>query len=795
MRARSRIRLLAPLLVLTGLVALLLVMAARRSSLLRAAAAYGDGSSSCIPCHEDFYRLWHDSRHGLAMQPVTPEFIRRNIRSDGGKVKVADALWEAQVAGDSLIFTEWDDSGTAARYAALHVLGGKYLYYFLTPFPGGRLQVLPLAYDCSSDEWYGTTGSSVRHFESGGDAPLDWRSHLYTFNTSCHSCHVSQLETNYNPVANSYNTTWGEPGINCETCHGPGHDHIVASLRAGEGRVPRNLRIVRTGLFTAEQHNSACGSCHAKASVIAPDFPPGGLFYDYFDLVTLENPDYYADGRDLGENYTMTGWEMNRCAAAGSLHCVDCHTSGGRYRFSAENANDACLPCHSDKVSAVAAHSLHDAGSEGSRCVACHMPKSTFARMERSDHSFRPPVPRATLLFGSPNACNLCHSDRTAGWADEVVSERRRPGYQEEALADGRLLKMAREGDWSALELILGGLAEGRFDNVYATSFIRLLEGCDDPSRWEVLRRLTGHPSPLVRGAAAHSLHGDGSPEARERLLTLAGDSYRLVRINAAYALSGAPMKGLCRAERRRAEAALREYEASLTAQPDSWSAYYNLGLWHSNRGDYKKALAAYSRSVMLYPEAVMPLVNAGVIYYTVMDDVRQARELFTGALAADPRHEAALTNMALLCGEAGEYALAEKYYRQLLEVSERNAVAAYNLAVLIAPRDPDGAVSLSRRAMEWDRNNPKYARSCAYYLLERGDAAEAEEILSGTVARFPGYFDSYPLLADLLMKRGEAAKAAELLAAAARIEELTPGQKRVLAEQLALIRSSMEGR
>jgi len=27
-------------------------------------------------------------------------------------------------------------------------------------------------------------------------------------------------------------------------------------------------------------------------------------FFDHFDLVTLENPDFYPDGRDLGENYT-----------------------------------------------------------------------------------------------------------------------------------------------------------------------------------------------------------------------------------------------------------------------------------------------------------------------------------------------------------------------------------------------------------------------------------------------------------------------------------------------------------
>ena len=34
------------------------------------------GSKSCIECHGKFYRLWASSRHGLAMQPYTPEFAR-----------------------------------------------------------------------------------------------------------------------------------------------------------------------------------------------------------------------------------------------------------------------------------------------------------------------------------------------------------------------------------------------------------------------------------------------------------------------------------------------------------------------------------------------------------------------------------------------------------------------------------------------------------------------------------------------------------------------------------------------
>ena len=80
---------------------------------------------------------------------------------------------------------------------------------------------------------------------------------------------------------------------------------------------------------------------------------------------------------------------MSPCAKDGKLHCVSCHTSSGRYRFKKENFNNACLPCHEERVNNVAAHSRHPAESEGSKCISCHMPKTEFARMVRSDHSMR----------------------------------------------------------------------------------------------------------------------------------------------------------------------------------------------------------------------------------------------------------------------------------------------------------------------------------------------------------------------------------------------------------------------
>ena len=125
------------------------------------------------------------------------------------------------------------------------------------------------------------------------------------------------------------------------------------------------------------------------------------MFFDHFDLVTLEDPDYYPDGRDLGENYTFTSWTMSPCVQSGTLDCLHCHTSSGRFRQKGE-PNQACMPCHALRVASAPQHTHHPEGSPGNHCIACHMPMTEFARMQRSDHSMLPPTPSATVAFESP---------------------------------------------------------------------------------------------------------------------------------------------------------------------------------------------------------------------------------------------------------------------------------------------------------------------------------------------------------------------------------------------------------
>ena len=289
------------------------------------------GSSSCRECHEHFYKLWAPSHHGLAMQPYA--FARTNLAPQPTPIRVRDSLFCADVSKGVVV--ENGPQG-AYRYTMLQAMGGKNVFYFLTPLDRGRLQVLPVAYDVRRHEWFDTAASAMRHFESHPDEALHWTEPPYTFNTSCFSCHVSQLTNNYNLAADTYHTTWGEPGINCESCHGPASEHIQSARAAPKGQPLKDPKLITFSSFTADQINSACGSCHARLYPITTSFVPGEDFFDHFGLVALENPDFYPDGRELGEDFTYTSWRLSPCLKSGKLSCISCHTSSGRFRFQAE---------------------------------------------------------------------------------------------------------------------------------------------------------------------------------------------------------------------------------------------------------------------------------------------------------------------------------------------------------------------------------------------------------------------------------------------------------------------------
>ncbi len=758
----------------------------RRKANESASSTDYSGTQSCRECHEKFYRLWAPSHHGLAMQPYSAELFQTKLTPPAGNLAIGDSSYRVESEGNQGWITETGPKENK-RYPMIHALGGKNVYYFLTSMDRGRLQVLPLAYDVQRKSWFDTAASGIRHFQDIEENPIGWQDPEYTFNTSCYGCHVSQFTRNYDRKTDTYNSVWREPGINCEACHGSAVEHVRVCRKAAKGKPPEDLKIavIRSPKYSRKIAGDACAVCHAKATPLTVSFRPGDDFFDHFDVGLLDLPDYYPDGRDLGENYTYTQWLMSPCAKSGQMDCMHCHTSSGRFRFTDDTKNNACMPCHAENVKNASAHSHHPEGSAGSQCISCHMPKTEFARMRRSDHSMLPPTPATTIAYKSPNACNVCHTDKNAAWADGWVRKWRKRDYQDPVLFRASLIDAARKRDWKKLPAMLEYLGLKNHDAVFAASLIRLLRPCTDDRKWPILIRALEDPSPLVRASAAESLGDRIDGETLKALSTVIQDSSRLVRIRAASAMAEIPRESLDAGTASAFDKAAAEFKSILDARPDSWASHYNLGGFYLAQRDYRQAAAAYETAIRLQPRAIQPYVNISFAYNALGLNDKAVLSL-RKACEVQPISLEANLNLGLLLGEMGRFEEAAAHLQKAAGLDPKSAVAFFNLGVINANLGRmDSAIDSLRRAYALQPENPQYGYSLAFYLLQSGHNSGAVSMLQRIVRQKIPYIEAISLLGEIYLKQGKIKEARTLYQSALKSGRLSNEETELLESRI----------
>jgi hypothetical protein len=197
-----------------------------------------------------------------------------------------------------------------------------------------------------------------------------------------------------------------------------------------------------------------CAQCHMQSAIRTPG-PAGELNYLPTDHFFSESPripfgdfsrkGFYKDGRFRQTTFIVEALERSQCFRKGQVSCGTCHDPHSHDPHGHDPEGQAglnqtslkfrdqpdlmCVGCHSDlkNDAAVAAHTHHRADSEGSRCVACHMPRIMDALLFEARTHQIDDIPKAemTLRFGqqeSPNACLLCHAEKSPQWLSQQLS-------------------------------------------------------------------------------------------------------------------------------------------------------------------------------------------------------------------------------------------------------------------------------------------------------------------------------------------------------------------------------------
>jgi predicted CXXCH cytochrome family protein len=200
----------------------------------------------------------------------------------------------------------------------------------------------------------------------------------------------------------------------------------------------------------AGQFVAICSQCHMQSAVRDPgpqgelNYSPSGEFFMHYQMLpynTFSRKGFYKDGRFRETTFFVESMLRTECFKKGNSTCGSCHdphpsnaTANRNSLKYADHPDQICLQCHTQysQPTALAQHTHHAAASEGSRCVSCHMPKIVDALLfEARSHEFdQIPDAQMTMNFGeeeSPNACQLCHRQKSAQWVEQALAEWKGP--------------------------------------------------------------------------------------------------------------------------------------------------------------------------------------------------------------------------------------------------------------------------------------------------------------------------------------------------------------------------------
>jgi len=578
------------------------------------------GAQVCQNCHQEEHALWTGSSHFHTFERAT----RANLPADvvaGSKVSHGPGSTQFRVDGERFLAETIGPEGTPERYPLTHVVGRMRVRMFISTLPDGRQQVLPAMMEAPTEHWFdyadllfgaGGTDWNKPPVVEPGDGSF-WTGTQRSWDARCAYCHVSGFEFR-RPGADGKGARYRmrQPGVDCESCHGPGADHVEFREAKMEGDDPMVA-------FDELAHRAALGvclQCHLTGEVVDSDFRIGNDIFEHKDPVLLVDPERIdASGRVLELIYDGTPISVSRCVDAGKLTCITCHDPHGSSQPSqlrADPNNDKlCTGCHEAVAADLAQHTHHEAGGSGSRCVNCHMP---FLQVERghgvvADHAISTPRFGLKGLRTAQNACVWCHQGGVS--APDGVPR----------VEPDRLEKQARAWYGSKVEPLpwmqaLGAARAGEKDS--ATGLLRILE---DPAANRIVRasaaELLGRQAPssplavlayaqdkdsLVRRrsvAALARLSGDVVDRALMRALA---DPSRAVRIAAARAA----LEGWARVQANAAllAAILPVLQGDAEDGPADDMRWFRLGAARSIAGDDAGALVAYERVVELDPFA-----------------------------------------------------------------------------------------------------------------------------------------------------------------------------------------------
>jgi tetratricopeptide (TPR) repeat protein len=502
-------------------------------------------------------------------------------------------------------------------YEIKYTFGIRPLQQYMVEFPDGRVQVLRVSWDVDKKQWFYVAPSDASQERIEAGDPLHWTGLAQNWNTMCAECHSTDYHKNYDLATNTYKSDFFEIDVSCEACHGPGSLHVELANRRGlfwDRNVHYGLTNVMKGAPNTRQIET-CAPCHARRSIIHPDYRPGDSFLDAFQPSPLDAGLYHDDGQILDEVYEYGSFTQSKMYHKG-VRCSDCHDPHSlKLKY---EGNRLCAQCHEPGKYDGAGHNHHPGAAPGSpetQCVTCHMPHTTYMEIdERRDHSIRVPRPDLTVKYGTPNVCNRCHAKphESAQWAADRVVEwfgPKRPDDPHYAAA----FALARKGDPAGFALLKTAIERPESTEIVRATAVELLQRYPTAESAKLRRDALSDSSALVRASAVRSFATDASSEEDlsaklvKEIAPKLEDRSRAVRLAAANRLVADAADLAASPYGSSLDEAVKEFRAGQSVQLDRAQSNRNLGNLALQLGDPLGAVESLRTAIRIEPYLTGP--------------------------------------------------------------------------------------------------------------------------------------------------------------------------------------------
>lgn len=658
------------------------------------------GNQGCVECHPKQALAWKGSDHDLAMQEPSVATVLGNF--DNAIFSKGGLTTTFRTRGDKFVIRTDGPDGKLADFDVKYVFGVRPLQQYLLQIPGGRLQAFTIAWDSRPKAKGGQRWFDLYPKEKlkAGDE-LHWTGLQQNWNSMCADCHSTNLVKGFDPVKETFNTTWSQLNVGCEACHGPGSNHANwARSGASLERDPAKGLVVQlderkdaawvpvsaTGIAVRNRPRmtmreiEVCAQCHSRRGQLAGGYHAGRALLDHYMPALLSEELYEVDGQQKDEVYVWGSFLQSRMHAKG-VTCSDCHEPHSA-KIRAPGSS-LCASCHAPEKFDNPKHHFHPTGTKAAECTACHMPTRIYMGVDaRHDHSFSLPRPDLSGKWGSPNACSNCHAHKGTKWAAEAIAKFHGPHRRIETHYGGAFDAARKVASGARQRLLDVFSAAGTPGIVRATAIAELPDFGSRPAA-EALVRSAADPDPLVRIAAARAA---GRIPARERLALLGPlltDVVLAVRIEAANQLAGMPRQNLAAGMLAAMDHALAEYRAAQRYNADRPEAWLNLGGLEASLGNMDEAQRALERAIRIAPTFIPARINLADLW-RIRDRNDQAEKTLREAVKVAPSSAEAHQALGLALVRQGKKVPALAEFERAAALAPQQARYAYVLAVAL---------------------------------------------------------------------------------------------------------------